>query len=167
MTAQFLPTVPRRRGGHSRPSRVRVEPAVDTGAMKGSYGDTAYFEAHPQLCRHYRRVHSEATLADGKTKVLVTKSVLVTLDIILIAGGHVRADIWVDLMPMASRHFIVGAPEIIAFYGDVVREHLDFHRAYFRESYERYQGGRGPVHHVALVDGVDDLDTHTRTSRIR
>ena len=35
---------------------------TDTGATRGSYGDTAYFESHPQLCKHYRKVHSEAII---------------------------------------------------------------------------------------------------------
>ena len=104
---------------------------TDTDATRGSYGDTAYFESHPQLCKHYRKVHSEAILADGKAKVLITKSILVTLDIFLLAGGHVRGDIWLDLMPMACRQLIVGAPELIVFYGDVVREHLLFHKPAF------------------------------------
>ena len=56
---------------------------------------------------------------------------------------------------MACRQLIVGAPELIVFYGDVVREHLLFHKPAFTLAYERYQGQRGPIQEVALVDAGD------------
>ena len=85
-------------------------------------------------------------------------------DIFLIAGGHVRGTIWLDLMPMATRQLIVGAPELIVFYGDIVREHLVFHKAAFTLAYELYHVQRGAVEHVGIVDSAEVTTLHEATA---
>ena len=116
---------------------------LDTGAMRGSYGDTAFFDEHPHLCSVTKTVRGEATLADGVTKVAITRSVLVTLDIFHIESGHTRGNIWIDLMQLGGlRELIIGAPELVVFYPPVLIEHLVYHRPTYKASYERFHAAR-------------------------